>query len=227
MTEATSQTAAAAPADATVTAAAPAEAAAAAKTEDAAAASAAAEAKPAEAKPADAAAKEQTPEEKAAAEAAAAEAKVEYADFTLPENSQVDEAIMGEFKEFGQANKLNQEQMQSILNLQQKLNQRMIETAKATREGWRKDSENDKEFGGAKFETSKAAIAKARDAFASQPLVELLDTYGLSDHPEVLRHFYKLGQKISEDSATTTGNSNAQTEELTPAQILYGKPTTK
>jgi hypothetical protein len=193
---------------------------------------AAAEQTPEQKAAADLLAAAKTPEEKAAAEAAvkAAEtpaAAVEYKDFTLPEGAQIDDVIMGEFKQFGQDNKLTQEQMQGVLNLQQKLNERTVEMVKATREGWRQEAKNDKEFGGAKFDQSMVAVAKARDAFAAQPLIELFDNYGLSDHPEVLRHFYKLGQKISEDSATTTGDSTVQSEEPSAAEILYGKPKTK
>lgn len=151
-------------------------------------------------------------------------AVTEYQDFKLPEGAQIDDVIMGDFKAFGQANKLTQDQMQGLLDLQGKLNQRMVEAAKETRAQWRKDAESDKEFGGAKLESSKATIAAARDNLASQAFVDLMDQFGLSDHPEVLRHFYKLGLKISED--TTAGNggkSSTEKEEPRAADILYGK----
>lgn len=195
-----------------------------------AAATAAAEA----AKAAEAAAKpgEQTPEQKAAAEAAKAEGKdgkaadapITYEDFKIPDGAQINDEVMGSFKEFGAQHKFTQEQMQGLLDLQGKLNQTMIDTHKTTVEGWRKESENDKEFGGAKFKESLTAIAKGRDSLASQKFVELMDTYGLSEHPEVLRHFWKLGSRVSEDtSAAAAGSSGEQKAEPSRADILYGK----
>lgn len=152
----------------------------------------------------------------------------EYQDFKLPEGAQIDDVIMGDFKAFGQANKLTQDQMQGLLDLQGKLNQRMVEAAKETRAQWRKDAESDKEFGGAKLEASKATIAAARDNLASQAFVDLMDQFGLSDHPEVLRHFYKLGLKISEDNtAGNGGKTSTEKEEPRAADILYGKKETK
>lgn len=73
------------------------------------------------------------------------------------------------------------------------------EAALAQVNEWSAQSKADKEFGGDRFDANLAIAKKSMLAFASPALVELLNTTGLGNHPEVIRMFYKSGLAISED----------------------------
>ena len=83
---------------------------------------------------------------------------------------------------------------------------------------WAADSKADKEFGGDKLQENLAVAKKARDAFATPALVELLDQSGLGDHPEVIRFFVKAGKAISDDNFVGGGQGSTQPA---TAQKLY------
>ena len=67
-------------------------------------------------------------------------------------------------------------------------------------EGWVKASQEDKEFGGSGFKANLGVAAKAYKEFATPELRQLLDQSGLGNHPEMIRLFYRIGQKVSQDT---------------------------
>lgn len=81
---------------------------------------------------------------------------------------------------------------------------------KAMSTRWKEETVQDKEYGGASYEANMAAVAKARDAIASQGLRELLDKTGMGNHPEMVRMFYRVGKAISEDSIVNRDNSHKE-----------------
>lgn len=88
---------------------------------------------------------------------------------------------------------------------------------------WQEATRKDPEIGGADHSAKMAAVARARDAFMSQDLVDTLDSFGLGEHPEVLRHLYRIGLKITPDDPTGGGGAAPTREERT-ADIIYGTP---
>ena len=70
-------------------------------------------------------------------------------------------------------------------------------------EGWIKASQEDKEFGGSGFKANLGVAAKAYKEFATPELRQLLDQSGLGNHPEMIRLFYRIGQKVSQDTGVT------------------------
>ncbi len=61
----------------------------------------------------------------------------------------------------------------------------------------------------------------AYNEFASAELKEAFRETGLNYHPELIKMFYKIGELAQEDNLSHYGKPAF--EELTPAQILYGK----
>lgn len=57
--------------------------------------------------------------------------------------------------------------------------------------------------------------------FCSPQLKELLSKTGLNYHPEFIKMFHKIGELLKEDGLDYGGKPSF--DELTPAQILYGK----
>lgn len=89
------------------------------------------------------------------------------------------------------------------------------------RKEWASQAKADEEYGGGAFERNMAFVAKARDAFVSEELVEVLNSHGLGDHPEVIRHLYRIGKTISEDDPSG-GGASAQPRKKSTEEILYG-----
>ncbi len=61
---------------------------------------------------------------------------------------------------------------------------------------------------------------EAYSEFTSPKLKEILEKTGLNYHPELIKMFHKIGELSKEDNLSHYGKP--KTEELTPAQILYG-----
>ena len=61
----------------------------------------------------------------------------------------------------------------------------------------------------------------AYNEFASAELKEAFKQTGLNYNPELIKMFYKIGELAQEDNLSNYGKPAF--EELTPAQILYGK----
>ena len=140
-------------------------------------------------------------------------------EFQAGEGRQFDDEVIGAFSEAAKEANLPQESAQKILDkVAPVLEARREAQVAEARAQWAADSKADKEFGGDKLQENLAVAKKARDAFATPALVELLDQSGLGDHPEVIRFFVKAGKAISEDNFV--GGSQGSTQPAT-AQKLY------
>lgn len=123
-----------------------------------------------------------------------------YAAFTAPEGTTYTDGMLSAFGEAAKEANLSQESAQKLLDklapAYAKLSSDHIETAKAT---WTAASQADKEFGGPKLAENIAVANKALSEFGTPELFALLKDTGLSNHPEVIRAFYRAGKAISED----------------------------
>lgn len=86
-------------------------------------------------------------------------------------------------------------------------------------EEWVKQAKEDPEIGRQNFEEALGIAKKGLKAFATQPLIDFLDSSGLGNHPEVIRLFYKIGQLIKDDSITVGAPTTGAKKSL--AEILY------
>ncbi|HEX6215298.1 MAG TPA: hypothetical protein VFZ38_10790 [Vicinamibacterales bacterium] len=176
-------------------------------------------------KPADDKAAE-TPEQKAAREAAEAAAKVpEKYEFKLPDGIALDQAASDlftpKFKELG----LTQAQAQGLVDTYVSALKSNAESDEASfaqqTKDWETTARADKEIGGAKFDESKSLAHKTMSAFGSPELVNLMNTTGFGNHPELIRFFARVGKSISEDTIHRTGQPGAGERSL--EDRLYGK----
>jgi len=130
-----------------------------------------------------------------------------YADFTLPEGMQVNEAAATEFKEIAKGFDLTQEQAQKLVDFETK---RAAETKAGNLEAfnqkrvtWLADSKADKEIGGQKFDGSVESAKRGLAEFGTKELIGVLELYGLGNHPEIIRAFARVGEAIGDDTITT------------------------
>lgn len=140
-------------------------------------------------------------------------------EFQAGEGRQFDDEVIGAFSEVAKELNLSNEAAQKVLDkVAPVLESRREAQISEARSQWAADSKADKEFGGDKLQENLTVAKKARDAFATPALVELLDQSGLGDHPEVIRFFVRAGKAISEDNFVAGGHGSTQPA---TAQKLY------
>lgn len=144
---------------------------------------------------------------------------VEYQPFQLPEGITADEEVLGEFKATAKELGLSQEGAQKLVELQSKVALKQQEAMRTMQAQWAEQSKTDKEFGGEALNENLGVAKKALDAFASPDLRTLLNESGLGNHPEVIRHFIRVGKAISEDGRVVSGTKAVTPSD--PARRLF------
>jgi len=96
--------------------------------------------------------------------------------------------------------------------------QRDSQTAK-----WAESAKSDKEFGGDKLDANLAVARKALETIGTPELTKMLNDTGLGNHPEIIRAFFRAGQKISSGNFVPSGAATQNSG--TPSSKLY--PTMK
>jgi hypothetical protein len=146
-----------------------------------------------------------------------------YADFTVPEGITLDEATLAEatplFKELG----LTQEQAQKLVDFQAKQvqagSQKQSETFNQLMKDWTTQSENDKEFGGDKYQENVKVALNAINKFGNPELKQLMEDHGIGNNPEMIRFMWKVGKTLKEDVPDTTGSPTTKAKDR--VSILY------
>lgn len=144
----------------------------------------------------------------------------------MPEGIELDKAAATEFSAIAKELKLDQPTAQKVADVAAKMIQRQAEVYAEQVAGWGESVRTDKEFGGDKLDENLGLAKKAVEKFGSPELQKLLDSpdkggFGLGNHPEVVRLFYRIGKAISEDGfvrggATVTDAAAAMYPSMTP-----------
>jgi len=145
-----------------------------------------------------------------------------YADFVMPEGIQLDEAVLGEALPLFKELKLNQDQAQKVVDFHtaqvQAGAQKQVDAFNQQKSDWLEQSTNDKEFGGDKFDENVKVAQAAINKFGTPELKQLLDDYGVGNHPEIVRFMFKVGKLTAED---VPGSSTAQQQTTDRVNLLY------
>lgn len=142
-------------------------------------------------------------------------------EFKAPEGIELEATAVTEFSALAKDLKLSQADAQKLADVAVKWQQRQIEGHANTVKGWVEQSKTDKEFGGDAFDANLGVARKAIETFGSKELVELLDSTGFGNHPEIVRAFYKAGKAISEGKFIASGARTATPGGASLAQQLY------
>ncbi|WP_417329178.1 hypothetical protein [Halomonas cupida] len=127
-------------------------------------------------------------------------------DWAKPEGfeGELDEAALGELEPIAKELGLSNEQANKLLsvhaNAMQRQQQQQQEQATQTLEKWVGELKEDSEFGGANFDANVKVAQKALGAFGSDELTQMLNDTGLGSHPALVKAFYEVGKRISEDT---------------------------
>lgn len=165
---------------------------------------------------------DRTAEDATAAEAAKLSEVPETYDFKMPEGMEVDAELVTGLEAFATENKLSGAEAQkiadmgiSLLSKQQELRETQFNEIKA---GWLESAKTDKEIGADVSKGKESLAARAFNTIATPEMKELVDHYGIGNHPEMLRMFYRLSSLMGDDgmqipgTGAGLGNSNGLSE---------------
>lgn len=149
---------------------------------------------------------------------------VQYTDFTISEDSQINEEVLQEFKNIAAESGVPQEKAQALLDLAAKNSQKAIENQQneyaKVREGWVKEIKEDSEFGGINFKETLIRAQRTLNNFGGEELTDLLNSSGLGDNPHVIKMLAKIDNKLGED---VTEIGEASKTKLDAADVLFPK----
>jgi hypothetical protein len=150
--------------------------------------------------------------DKGAAEAKPGESKpIAVEDLVVPEGKSWDEESSGKFFSLiNDASLSKKEFVQKLVDLAGEQQDRLVEGYKTANEvrlakerqeeaEWLEMCKKDSEFGGQKYEESKAIIDRGCARLATPEAVEILNDLGMGTHPEIVRMFYRAGKLLGED----------------------------
>lgn len=153
-----------------------------------------------------------------------------YTDFTLPENMEVNEAVMDEFKGMAKEAKLPQETAQKFVETGAKLVQDAVENFALSQveayakkvDTWHESRAKDPEIGGTEDKQNEvlSQASKVVRSLGGESLLKALDETGAGNHPEIIRAFYRIRELVGEDGKLIQGNLGGG-EPKSAAQALY------
>ena len=149
---------------------------------------------------------------------------IEYEDFTIPEDIQANEALLGtatdKFKELG----LSQEQAQGIVDLSPEIAKTIQQAEyqkwhKKTLD-WKNEVETDSEIGGANYNDTKAKIEKTLLQFdKGGELTDFLIETRAGNNPAMVKFLLNVANKTSEGKFEK--GSTVPPKELSDAELFY------
>lgn len=114
---------------------------------------------------------------------------------------------------------LSQAAAQKIVNGMEPL---LAKTVSRNREAWAQEARQDPEYGGAEFERNMKAVRRAYAATTSEGFRKVLQASGLDSHPEVIRHFYELSQRLGEGKFITSSGASESGDRRDPRDFYKG-----
>jgi len=145
-----------------------------------------------------------------------------YEDFTMPEGMELDTQTLEAFTPIAKELNLTQEQAQKLVSLYaDQLNgmqKAQVDAFAEQKNQWVAEIAADPEIGGADNAKNVGIAKKALQMFAGDELSQWLHETGLSDHPAMVRAWYRVGKAIEEDKVRT-GEANRQP--VSQAHTLY------
>lgn len=172
---------------------------------------------------------EENAKDKAAAEKAARLAEVHgapeggaYADYTLPDGAAADPKMKAEFDKVAGGLDLSQKGAQQLVDHFAKVQAEQTERWVGQVKQWGEDSKADKEIGGANFAANAGIAMQAVETFGTPELKQVLNDYGLGNHPEVVRAFYRVGKAMGEGSLEKPANRPEGGTERSAEEVFYG-----
>lgn len=143
-------------------------------------------------------------------------------ELTLPEGIESADDIVASVSEYAKENGLTQEQAQAQLNreitAEQSFLDAHVEQIKAINEQWLEEAAKHPEYGGEKWETTKARLDKMMGTYFNEKARELFNKSGLGNNPDLIEGFHKIGLLDAED---TFEMGQKPKKEQSRAEVMY------
>jgi hypothetical protein len=131
-----------------------------------------------------------------------------------------------EIAAFAKEQGLSQEAATSLLSRENNLLSNFMDKQEKDHDsmvnGWAKEIESDKEFGGEKFKDNVNYAHQVIKKFGDDGFIKALNESGYGNHPGLFKVFAKIGAAMKDDNFEH-GQSNTTPKELTMAERIYGK----
>lgn len=177
--------------------------------------------------------KESAPEQKAEAKADESAKQDEKTDkpveykFEVGEDSHITKEHLDKIAEYAKERGLSQEAAQKIVDLQAETlkaqRQTLAEEFKKTADGWRNTAQADKEIGGENFNRNVELAKRVVDRFGSEQFKKALNETGFGNHPELLRTFIRIGQRMGDDTLVVPSATSTRSRPI--EDLFYGAKT--
>lgn len=148
-----------------------------------------------------------------------------YAEFTKPAGVEtLDPKLVTEVSALAKELNLSQAAAQKVLDQRvqgsQAQSAAQVATIAQLHTEWQGQVKADKEIGGDKLAENLATAKAAMEATSTPQLIALLDKSGLGNHPEVIRHFFKIAPAFAEGKVVPGGKQPAG-KDTSAAKVLY------
>lgn len=136
----------------------------------------------------------------------------------MPDGVEMDAELMAEVTPLFREAKLSPAQAQVVADAYMRQQTKALEAHSKQVAAWANEARADKEFGGKDFNANMAHATKAFQAFGSERALQIFDTYGLGNNPEVLRMFVRIGKAIGEGRTVLGGGGG---DRVSAARDMY------
>jgi len=155
----------------------------------------------------------------------------EYEAFSIPEGRDLNEEILGGFKDLAREMNLSQEDAQKFVDLGLQLTdgdpveavtKMQEEQWTEAREKWVEDLQKDPDFGGDNFEANVQSAQRTLRDYGSEELTEYLENTGLGDFPPLVRMFTEIGKALGESKSIGGDGANppkSMAEAMFPSMV--------
>lgn len=147
-------------------------------------------------------------------------------EFKFEDGVEVDAAALDAFAPVLKEAGLTQEQAQKLADVyasqMARVQESLVEQHAKQVQEWAKSVRDDKEIGGANFDANIKVAQRAIARFGDAELKQVLDQYGLGNHPALVRAFLKAGREIKEDNLEMGGAAGNGVRKPTE-EVFYGK----
>lgn len=162
---------------------------------------------------------EEAPAEEAPAEEEAPKPKApEKYEFNLAEGVTLNDAAVAAFEPVARELDLTQEQADKLVDIYAAQEAARVQQWTDTVKGWTDAAKADPEFGGPKMNENMGVAVRALKEYGSPELNQLLDSFGIGNHPAFIRFAYRAGKALGEDKLIPANSGGSKSA----AEIMFG-----
>ncbi|WP_415718292.1 endoprotease [Maridesulfovibrio sp.] len=138
-------------------------------------------------------------------------------DYGLPEG--IDPQVDSQFRQFAHANGVSGELAQKLVDFHNSLEAARYQEHQTQTGEWERQTRSLPGWHGNNYRKNMGVANKALQAFASPALARMIRESGYACHPEVVKTFYNVGRRLTEDSYVDSGRNAGRKKTI--GEILY------